>query len=157
MKPIYGEYECRLDDKARFVLPSGLKKQLPKEEQVEFVLNRGLDDCLVLYPKKVWESEVSRIFSKNQYVGKNRTFARKFMNGATPVELDANARILLPKRLAEYAGIEKEIVLVAAFNRIEIWDKTKYEQWLGDEKIDMEKLSEDVMGDPNQKRDGELS
>ena len=157
MKPIYGEYEGRLDDKARFVLPSALKKQLPKEEQSHFVLNRGLDECLVLYPLKVWEAEVSRIYSKNQYVNKNRAFARKFMNGATPVELDSNARILLPKRLAEYAGIEKDIVLVASFNRIEIWDKARYEQWIGDEKLDMEKLSEEVMGDKEQKRDGDVS
>lgn len=156
MKPIYGEYECKLDDKARFVLPAALKKQLPKDEQREFVLNRGLDNCLVLYPLKVWEAEVSRIYAKNQFVGRNRAFARKFMNGATPVELDSNARILIPKRLAEFAGIEKDVVLVAAFNRIEIWDKARYEAWIGDENIDMEKLSEEVMGDKDE-RTGDVS
>lgn len=78
------------------------------------------------------------------------------MNGATPVELDSNARILIPKRLAEYAGIEKEVVLVAAFNRIEIWDKARYEAWISDEKIDMEKLSEEVMGNADEAK-GDVS
>lgn len=146
MRPIYGEYECRLDSKGRFALPSGLKKQLPDDQQKEFVLNRGLDECLVLYPVKIWEGELAKIHSKNQYVAKNRAFARMFMNGATPLELDGSNRVLIPKRLAAHAKINQDIVVVAAFDRIEIWDKATYEGWLGSGQYDMEALSEEVMG-----------
>ena len=146
MRPIFGEYECKIDSKGRFVLPSGLKRQLPEDQRKEFVINRGLDECLMLYPIKVWERELKKIHSRNQYVAKNRAFARKFMNGATPVELDSASRVLVPKRLSGYAAIEKELVLVASYDRIEIWDKKVYEQWLDDDRWDMETLSEEVMG-----------
>lgn len=146
MKPIFGEFECKVDAKGRFMLPSGLRKQLPESEQNDFVINRGLDKCLTLYPIRVWERELAKIHAKNQYVAKNRAFARKFMNGASPVELDSNSRVLIPRRLFEYAGIQKEIVLVASFDRMEIWDKAVYEAWLEDDQYDMEQLSEEVMG-----------
>ncbi|MFN8396845.1 MAG: division/cell wall cluster transcriptional repressor MraZ [Bacteroidia bacterium] len=146
MRPIYGEYECRLDSKGRFAFPSGLKKQLPDDQQKEFVLNRGLDECLVLYPVKVWEAELRKIHSRNQYVAKNRAFARMFQSGALPVELDASNRVLIPKRLAAHAKIDQDIVVVASFDRIEIWDKASYETWLSSGQYDMEALSEEVMG-----------
>lgn len=150
MKPIFGEYDCKIDSKGRFLLPSGLKKQLPENEQEEFVINRGIDQCLVLYPVSVWEGELKAIYSKNQFVARNRAFARKFLNGATRVNLDGNSRVLLPKRLNDHAKINREIVLVAAYDRVEIWDKATYEAWLADDRYDLEKLSEEVMGDENQ-------
>lgn len=146
MRPIFGEFECKMDSKGRFVLPSGLKKQLPEGEQKEFVVNRGLDTCLVLYPIKVWERELEQIHSQNQYVARNRAFARKFMNGATPIELDNSFRVNVPKKLMGYASLGKELVLIASFDRIEIWDKATYDQWLASDKWDMEELSEEVMG-----------
>lgn len=146
MRPIFGEFECKMDSKGRFVLPSGLKKQLPEGERKEFVVNRGLDACLVLYPLSVWESELEKIHARNQYVAKNRAFARKFMNGATPLELDNSFRVNIPKKLTGYASLDKEVVLIASFDRIEIWDKETYDQWLASDKWDMEELSEEVMG-----------
>lgn len=146
MKPIFGEFECKIDPKGRFVLPAGIKKQLAEEDQKDFVINRGLDQCLVMYPQRVWEKELRRIHSRNQYIEKNRAFARMFMNGATPVELDSASRALIPKRLADHASIRKDLVLVANFDRIEIWEKAVYDKWIASDKYDMEKLSEEVMG-----------
>lgn len=111
------------------------------------MINRGIDSCLVLFPIAVWERELAKIHGKNQYIARNRAFARKFQNGATPVALDGNSRINIPKRLMEYAGLDKEVVLVASFDRVEIWDRESYEAWLDDDRFDMEKLSEEVMGD----------
>ena len=62
-------------------------------------------------------------------IPKVRQFKRYFLNGATQVELDNAGRLLLPKNLMEYAGLEKEIVLVSAIDKIEIWDKIKYQQF----------------------------
>jgi MraZ protein len=147
MGPIFGEYECKLDEKGRFLLPSALLKQLPEDQREEFVLNRGLDPCLVLYPMSVWREELRKIHSKNQYVAKNRAFARKFQSGATPANPDSNRRLLIPKRLMSYAGIERDLVLIGAFDRIEIWGKERYEEWLEDDSNNLEKLSEEVMAE----------
>ncbi|MEO0472722.1 MAG: division/cell wall cluster transcriptional repressor MraZ [Bacteroidota bacterium] len=147
MKPLIGEYDCKLDAKGRFMMPSGLRKQLPENEQSEFVINRGLDNCLVLYPLSVWERELARIQSRNQYIKKNRAFTRMFLNGATPITLDGNARVLLPKRLTEHAGITKEVVLVSQIDKVEIWDAETYQQWLDSPDFDFEELAEEVMSE----------
>lgn len=128
-------------------MPSGLRKQLPEDQQVDFIVNRGLDKCLVLYPLKVWEKELEQIQARNQYVKKNRAFTRWFLNGATPITLDGSARVNIPKRLMEYAGLEKDLVLVAQINKVEIWDKAKYQGWFDEPDYDFEALAEEVMGD----------
>lgn len=128
-------------------MPSGLRKQLPEDQQNEFVINRGLDKCLVLYPLKVWEKELEQIQARNQYVKKNRAFTRWFLNGATPITLDGSARVNIPKRLMEHAELEKELILVAQINKVEIWDKAKYQGWFEEPDYDFEALAEEVMGD----------
>ena len=133
-----------------FCLPSALKRQLPEGEQEEFVMNRGIDPCLVLYPVSVWEKELQRIHSKNQYVARNRAFARKFLNGAARLTLDGNGRVQVPKRLLEYGGLKKELTVVASFDKVEIWDTAAYQDWLDQEEFDMERLSEEVMGDASE-------
>jgi len=124
-----GEYEATLDTKGRFLLPAGFKKQLPQETATQFVLNRGFEKCLSLYPIQSWEPIFSEISKLNDFDPKVREFRRYFLNGATQVELDSAGRLLLPKNLSEHAGLEKDIVLVSAVNKIEIWDKSKYTQF----------------------------
>ncbi|RMG19699.1 MAG: division/cell wall cluster transcriptional repressor MraZ [Bacteroidetes bacterium] len=150
MISLIGEYDCKLDAKGRFLMPAGLRKQLPEDQQSDFVINRGLDKCLVMYPLEVWEKELARLQSRNQYVKKNRVFTRMFLNGATRLALDGNARVLIPKRLMEHAGLNKEIVLVAQIDKIEIWDKAAYEEWLNEPGFDFEDLAEEVMKDEEQ-------
>jgi MraZ protein len=124
-----GEYEATLDAKGRFLLPAGFKKQLPEEGGNQFVINRGFEKCLTLYPVPTWEPIFSNISKLNEFDPKVREFRRHFLNGATNVELDSAGRLNLPKNLMEYAGMEKDIVLVSAINKIEIWDKSKYTQF----------------------------
>ncbi len=118
-----GEYESTVDTKGRFLLPSGFKKQLPEGENVLFVLNRGFEKCLTLYPIQSWNPLFEQISNLNDFDPKVREFRRYFLNGATQIELDSAGRLLLPKSLAEYAGLGKDIVLASAMNKIEIWDK----------------------------------
>ncbi|MCB0835334.1 MAG: division/cell wall cluster transcriptional repressor MraZ [Bacteroidetes bacterium] len=146
MKSLIGEYNCKLDDKGRFLMPAGLRKQLPEDEQTEFVINRGLDECLVLYPISVWEKELERIQSRNQYLKKNRAFTRMFLNGATNITLDGNARVNIPKRLQEHAKLSKEIVLVAQIDKVEIWDQETFDSWMDEPGFDFDSLAEEVMG-----------
>jgi len=145
MIALIGEYDCKMDAKGRFLVPAGLRKQLPEEQQSEFVINRGLDKCLTIFPVPVWEKELARLQSRNQYVKKNRAFLRMFLNGATKVQLDGNGRALVPKRLMEHAGLTKEVVLLAQIDRIEIWDRKAYDEMMDDPEFDFEELAEEVM------------
>jgi MraZ protein len=124
-----GEYESTVDSKGRFLLPVGFKKQLPEEGNAQFVINRGLEKCLSLYPIKSWEPIFSDISKLNDFDPKVREFRRYFLNGATMIELDSAGRLLIPQTLREHAGLEKDIVLASAVNKIEIWDKIKYQQF----------------------------
>lgn len=128
MTGFLGEYEVRLDAKGRFLLPSGFKKQIPGEA-APFVLNRGFEKCLSLYTNESWEPLFKQLSQLNDFDPEVRKFKRYFLNGATPVELDTAGRILIPKNLIEYAGLDKDIVLVSAIDKIEIWDKTKYQEF----------------------------
>lgn len=151
MASFIGEFDCKVDAKGRVMMPSGLRKQLDPAAQETFVLNRGFEPCLVLYPKNVWTSISAEISKLNQYKKKNREFTRYFYRGATEMTLDGTGRILFPKRLLSYAKINKEVVLFAYFDRIEVWDKSTYDNLLTDEPDDFSNLAEEVMG--NQKND----
>src|SRR5215217_3879808 len=96
-----GEYESTLDPKGRFLLPAGLKKQLHERTAENFVVNRGFEKCLSLYPMKSWKPIFSEISDLNDFDPKVRQFRRYFLNGATQVELDSANRLLLPKNLME--------------------------------------------------------
>ncbi|OIP03976.1 MAG: division/cell wall cluster transcriptional repressor MraZ [Bacteroidetes bacterium CG2_30_32_10] len=146
MLNLIGEFECKIDVKGRLMLPSSLKKQLPEGEQEKFVLNRGFENCLVMYPLTEWNKIIAEVNKLNLYNKKNRDFVRFFYRGASEISIDNSNRLLLPKNLLEYANVDKDIVLFAFSNRIEIWSKTNYDGLLVDEPEDFAKLAEDVMG-----------
>lgn len=152
-----GEYPCTVDAKGRFLLPGGLKKQIPAKEQKSYVVHRGIEKHLVIYTKKEWEKISEEVNRLNMYVRKNREFLRKFNRGATEMDLDTTNRLLLPKALMEYAGIEKDIVLFAYNNRIEVWSESAYEQMMKDESGDFAALAEEVMGKKRSDDDDDLS
>jgi MraZ protein len=124
-----GEYEATLDAKGRFLLPAGFKRQLPEGESTRFVINRGFEKCLSLYPMQSWQPLYDQISSLNDFDPKVREFRRYFLNGAIEVEPDTAGRILIPQNLKDYAGLGKDLVLAAAVNKIEIWDKEKYQKF----------------------------
>jgi MraZ protein len=146
MLNLLGEYDLRLDAKGRLSLPAGLRKQLDGELQKGFVINRDVfKQCLVLYPMVEWEQTQSMMRRLNRFVEKNLEFIRRFMNGATHVELDASDRLLLPKPLMDHAGIGKDIKMIGMVDRVEIWSKEAHTRMLR-EKVDLTALAEDVMG-----------
>lgn len=129
MTGFLGEFRATLDPKGRFLLPAGLKKQMPEGESTKFVINRGFEKCLSLYTMQSWEPLYERIKTLNDFDPKVREFRRYFLNGATIVEPDSAGRILLPPNLKEYAGLDKDIVLASAVDKIEIWSEEKYNQF----------------------------
>tara|TARA_Y100000589_G_C27051225_1_gene587365 strand:- start:334 stop:792 length:459 start_codon:yes stop_codon:yes gene_type:complete len=149
MTNLIGEYECKVDAKGRLLVPSGLRKQFSPEAEGKLYVKRGIESCLELYQKHDWESVSEKVSGLNQFVKKNRVFARKFISGATQLELDSVGRVNLPKNLLEYAGVKKDLVLFAYGNKIEIWDKLSYDSELEMSDDDFAGLAEDVMGDVN--------
>lgn len=129
MTGFLGEYEATLDAKGRFLLPAGFKKQLPVSESTRFVINRGFETCLSLYPIQSWQPLYDQISLLNPFDPKVREFTRIFLNGAIEVEPDVAGRILVPQNLKNYAGLNKDIVLAAAVDKIEIWDKAEYQKF----------------------------
>ena len=145
MTGFHGEYQSTIDAKGRFHLPGSLKKQLA-EGEYHFIVSRGFEKCLTLYPLKSWQHILDRISQLNDFDPKVRQFRRQFLGGATEVELDGAGRILLPPTLREFALPGKEIVLAAALDRFEIWDASKYKQLFEDFSADeFSNLAQEVM------------
>ena len=140
MTGFLGEYEATLDAKGRFLLPAGFKKQLPDGEAEKFVINRGFEKCLTLYPMKTWEPLFAKIAGLNEFDPKQREFRRAFFFFFSYVEPDTAGRILLPPSLKAYAEMTKDIVLMATGDKIEIWDSNKYKQFF-------DSISSDALSD----------
>jgi MraZ protein len=154
MQGFHGEYAATVDAKGRFLLPGGLKKQLPEAED-RFILARGFEKCLTLYPLKSWELIIAKISKLNDFDPKVRQFRRQFLGGATEIELDNAGRMLLPGSLREFAGLNKDIVLAAALDRFEIWDAAKYNQLFEDFSPEaFSDLAAEVMKEKGEEKNG---
>jgi MraZ protein len=128
---LFGEYSARLDPKRRLVIPNPLLSMLPEEHRTHFVLQRAPDPCLWLYPLTVWKEELQKLHEKvNLFTPEGRSFVRLFQSGAQPLSLDSANRLLLPKALCEYAGLNGDVILIGMKDRIEVWDSATYQQWL---------------------------
>lgn len=145
MAPLFGEYPCRLDDKGRLLMPATLAGLLPSN-LTDYVLARGLDPCLLLYPRPVWDAELTRVYTTNQFQETNRAFGRLFQQGAQPVSLDKTRRLLIPRRLLEQAQMGLDLVLLGAYDKIEIWNEATYSQWLGTASAQRSQLAQAAMG-----------
>ncbi len=143
---LLGEYDCKIDPKGRMRLPSGLISQLGERESYTFVINRGFENCLMLYPIEVWEEISKRINQLNTYGRKEREFVRYFYRGASKITMDGADRILLTKGLLDYAGIDKEVILSAFNDSIEIWSKDQYDNMLDNEPDNFADLAEELLG-----------
>ncbi|MFD0750674.1 division/cell wall cluster transcriptional repressor MraZ [Mucilaginibacter calamicampi] len=148
MPNFLGEFDCKLDAKGRMMIPVGLKKQLPEAVAEGLVINRGFEKHLVIYTRKEWDKTVEDLQELNQYEEKSRKFRRYFMRGASEMPLDGAGRVLLPKSLMEYAGIEVngEVVLSCQLNTIELWAKDAYDAELDNEPENFARLAEEVKG-----------
>jgi MraZ protein len=147
MAGLVGEYEVRLDGKGRFLFPASLRKQLAPTAQEKFMLNKGFEDCLTLYPMNEWDRLSEKLSKMNLFKPKNRMFYRLFHQGAKSIALDGVGRVLIPTMLMERVGLDKDVMLIAYNDRIEIWDKTKYFELIEGNMADFADLAEEVMGD----------
>jgi len=149
MTTFIGDYSCKVDAKGRIILPMVFKKQMPSAAEDRFVVRKGIfDKCLVLYSMEEWNKELEKIRGRlNPYNKEHNDFMRIFFKGTAELELDSSNRLLIPKRMLELAGIEKDVVLLGKDRCIEIWAEEVYAQ------IDMpsdqfSNLAEKLLGDP---------
>lgn len=117
-----GEYNHIIDAKGRLIIPAKFRELLGEE----FVLTKGLDGCLFIYPMDEWEAFEEKLRALPLTNKNARAFSRFFVAGATMCELDKQGRILLPQPLEEFAQLDKDVVLSGNINRIEIWSKEKW-------------------------------
>jgi len=141
---LMGEYHHSLDEKNRLIMPSSLRQQLKKEDG-EFILTRGLDMSLFLYPLSEWENLGKNLKNLSTSQSNTRAFLRLLFSGAHPVRLDPQARITLPQSLKDFAGIDEKVTIIGAFNKIEIWAEDMWEKYYQEKRSIYEELSERVM------------
>ncbi len=118
-----GEYTYKIDDKKRLAIPSKFRDTLKKKA----VITRGLDRCLFLFSMEEWQKIAEKISQLPFGQHDNRGFSRIMLSGAMEVEFDSLGRILVPDYLKKYASLKKETVIAGLYNRIEIWDRKKWE------------------------------
>jgi len=147
MAGLVGEFEVKLDAKGRFMFPSGLRKQLPPTCQRDFMLNKGFEDCLTLFPLKEWEKVSDKLSKMNLFKPKNRMFYRLFHQGAKQISLDKAGRVLVPVGLVERVSLKQEVMLIAYNDRIEIWNKSTYFEMIEGSMTNFADLADEVMGD----------
>ena len=111
------------------------------------MLNKGFEECLTLYPMNEWDRLSEKLSKMNLFKPKNRMFYRLFHQGAKQITLDNAGRILIPVNLMERVGLDKDVMLIAYNDRIEIWDKAKYFELIEGNIADFADLAEEVMGD----------
>jgi len=136
-----GEYQHTLDGKGRVIIPSRLRDGLGER----FVVTRGLDHCLFVYPSSEWvrlEQKLKQLpFTKRD----SRAFSRLFFSGAMEVETDKQGRVLIPLNLREYAGIEKDVMFIGVSNRVEVWSEGAWRDYFGQANENYEELAEKLV------------
>lgn len=131
-----GEYNHNVDTKGRLIIPAKFRESLGER----FVVTRGLDGCLFVYDNSEWETFEKKLQTMLMGRKDSRNYARFFLAKASEVEVDKQGRILIPQKLREYAGLEKDVVMVGVGNRVEIWNKDTWEDTINFD--DMEEIAE---------------
>ena len=135
-----GEYHHNIDDKNRLIIPSKFRESLGEE----FVITRGIENCLFAYSLDKWNAIVSKLetipFTKKDA----RSFVRFFLSGATVAEFDKQGRVNVPSPLVNYADISKECVVIGAGERLEIWSLDKWNEFFDSAKDNMSDIAENL-------------
>lgn len=133
---LIGEFNHGMDNKNRIIIPSKLREDLGES----FIISKGLDGCLYIYPKAEWITFETKLKSLPLTSKDARQFSRFFFSGANEMEPDKMGRILIPQSLLEYAGIVDEVVSVGMMNRVEVWSKEKWKAY-NDSEMDMDDIA----------------
>lgn len=135
-----GEYNHTLDNKSRITIPSKFRETLGED----FVITKGLDSCLFIYPKEEWEIFEDKLKTLPLTNKDARAFVRFFFAGASECTLDKQGRVLIPPNLREHSGIEKDAVIIGVATRIEIWSSENWKEYTEDDNLSYESIAENM-------------
>lgn len=133
-----GEYQHSIDKKGRLIIPAKFREDLGDS----FILTKGLDNCLFVYPKSEWKVLEEKLKSLPLTRKDARAFVRFFFAGATECELDKQGRILIPSNLRQHCKLVKDAVIIGVSNRVEIWSKEEWSLYNEDEDLSYENIAE---------------
>ena len=146
MSSFKGRYEYVLDSKGRLSIPAKLRKSLSSEARDTFVVTRGVEKCLYVYPLDEWRRLEEKLRSLNQFLEKHRYFIRTLLMWASEeFPLDTQSRITIPKNLLEFAEIEKDVVIIGALERIELWNPKTFNEYLNTQPESYASVVEQIM------------
>lgn len=151
MPTFIGDYIGKADSKCRVVVPASFRRVMEASGQVMFVLRKNVfEACIDMYPYDEWEKQVSKLRSELKLMNhRHAVFFREFCRGTQEVEMDANGRVLLPRRMLEEVGIDKELVFAAQDSLIQIWNPKAYvDVAVGGEELG--RMAEEIFGNNNQ-------
>jgi MraZ protein len=134
---LIGEYTHSIDEKKRLAIPAKFRKELGRGA----VITRGLDNCLVIYPNKEWSTMSDKLGKLPASQLEARGFARIMLAGAAQVEFDSLGRVLVPEYLKAYAFLKKNVVVTGVYNRLEIWDASRWETYKQKAEKDIEQFA----------------
>jgi len=141
----YGEYLHTLDKKNRLIIPARFRDPITEMSIEKLFLTRGLDECLFMFSESEWRTQENK-FRTMPFTKKDaRKFQRQFFGGAIEAVPDKQWRILVPDYLKEYAKLSRNVMIIGVSNRIEIWDKNKWEDFYRSSKQDYEDIAEDLV------------
>lgn len=120
-----GEYHYSIDEKGRLTIPAKLRYELGEN----FIVTRGLDGCLFVYPKNEWENIIQK-YKELPNTKDARNFMRFFLSGATVCEFDKQGRINISAPLTKYAELKKDCVIIGVNDRLEVWSKERWESFI---------------------------
>lgn len=135
-----GEYNHSLDDKGRITIPSKFRQRLGED----FVMTKGLDGCLFIYPKNEWEIFENKLKTLPLTSKDARAFVRFFLAGASETTLDKQGRVLIPPNLRAYSSLKKDTMIIGVSTRIEIWSEKKWNEYTEDENLSYETIAENM-------------
>lgn len=135
-----GEYSHNLDDKGRLAVPKKFRADLSKGA----VVTRGLDNCLFLYTKKEWQVLAEKLANLPFAQANTRAFARLMLAGAMDVHVDKQGRVILPEYLRTFADLKKNVVVAGLYNRLELWDQKKWEEYTNQSEKESSKIAEQM-------------
>ena len=136
-----GEFQHALDDKGRVIIPARLREELGDR----FVITRGLDQCLFIYPSGEWARIEQKLKELPFTRSDARAFTRLFFSGAAELEADKQGRILIPQNLREYAGIEKEVMIIGVSSRVEVWSEKAWREYSSEANQHFEEVAEKLV------------
>jgi len=143
-----GEYRNSVDQKNRLSIPAKFRSSISSDNDKTFVLSKGFDECLFLYPLEEWKIVEEQLSSLSSIKDKHRNFIRKITRHANYVKYDSQGRIAIPDLLLEYANISKDVLVIGVVKKIELWDQStlnnyeKQKDFLSDE--DFEDLADKI-------------